>query len=105
MKNILYFLPFVLDCILYVFLGIASSFGSINPMVWVALIMLFISGFLMKTKKWRGSFLGILIGILLIYMGNQETGQIFKETILGIIICIYYVVCAVISYRERDITK
>ena len=100
MKSILYFLPFVLSCILYVFLGIVTSFGSINPMVWIALIMLFLSGFLMKTKKWWGSFLGILIGILLIYMGNQETGQIFKETTLGIIICIYYVVFAVISYNR-----
>ena len=52
-------------------------------------------------KKWWGSVLGILIGILLIYMGNQETGQIIKETPFGIIMCIYYIVCAFISYREN----
>lgn len=105
MKNILYFLPLVLGCILYVFLGIASSFGSIHPFVWIALTILFIAGLLIKNNKWWGSIFGIAIGILLIYMGNQETGQIFKETTLGIIMCIYYVVCAVISYRERDIAK
>ena len=105
MRKILYFLPFVLGCILYVFLGIASSFGSIHPFVWITLVILLIAGLLMKNNKWWGCILGILIGILLIYMGNQETGQIFKETTLGIIICIYYVVCAVISYRERDMTK
>ena len=100
MKKILYFLPVVLGCILYIFLGIASSFGSINPFVWVALGMLFISGFLMDKKKWWGSVLGILIGILLIYMGNQETGQIIKETLFGIIMCIYYIICALVSFKK-----
>lgn len=100
MKKILYFLPFVLGCILYIFLGVASSLDSINHFVWIALGMLLISGFLMNRKKWWGSILGILIGILLIYMGNQETGQIIKETLFGIIMCIYYIICAVLSYRE-----
>lgn len=101
MRKILYFLPFVLGCILYVFLGIVSSFGSINPFVWIALIMLFISGLLMKNNKWWGCFFGITIGILLICMGNQETGQIIKETPFGIIICIYYIVCAIITYKNK----
>lgn len=101
MKKILYFLPFVLGAALYIFLGIASSFGSINPLVWIALAMLLISGLLMKDNKWWGCILGIPIGILLIYMGNQETGQIIKETPFGIIMCIYYIVCAVVSYRDN----
>ena len=52
MKKILYFLPFVLGCALYVFLGIVSSFGSINPFVWIALVMLLVAGLLMKNNKW-----------------------------------------------------
>lgn len=102
MKKILYFFPFVLGCALYIFLGIASSFGTINPFVWIALSMLFIAGLLMKDNKWWGSILGIAIGILLIYMGNQETGQIIKETPFGIIMCIYYIICAVLSYRKSN---
>ena len=105
MKKILYFLPFILGCNLYVFLGIASLFDSIHPFVWIALIILFIAGLLMKNNKWWGSVLGIAIGILLIYMGNQETGQVISETTLGIIMCIYYIICAIITYRENDITK
>ncbi|MBQ2836053.1 MAG: hypothetical protein IJE68_04395 [Clostridia bacterium] len=104
MKKILYFLPVVLGCILYIFLGIASSFGSINPFVWIALGLLLISGLLMNRNKWWGCFLGILIGVLLIYMGSRETGQIIKETPFGIIMCIYYSVCAVITFRE-NLTK
>ena len=102
MKKILYFLPVILGCILYIFLGIASSFGSINPFVWIALGLLLISGLLMIRNKWWGSFLGIAIGILLIYIGNQETGQIIKETPFGIIMCSYYIVCAVVSYRDEN---
>lgn len=95
MRKILYFLPVILGFILYIFLGLASSFDSINPFVWIALGLLLISGLLMNKKKWWGCFLGILIGILLIYMGSRKTGQIIKETPLGITICIYYIVCYV----------
>ena len=105
MSKILYFLPVVLGGILYTFLGIASSFGSINSFVWIAFVMLLISALLMDKNKWWGSILGILIGILLIYMGNQETGQIIKETPFGIIMCIYYIICANISYRKGRLEK
>ena len=102
MRKILYFLPFVLGIILYIFLGVASSFGSIHPFVWIALGLLLISGLLMNKNKWWGCIIGIAIGILLIYMGNQETGQIIKETTFGIIMCIYYIVCGVLSYRKSN---
>ena len=100
MKKVLYFLPVALGTALYVFLGIASSFSSINPLVWIALVMLVISGILMNKNKWWGCVPGILIGILLIYMGTKETGQIIKETPFGIIMCVYYIVCAVVSYKS-----
>lgn len=101
MKKILYFLPFVLGFILYIFLGIVSSFGTINPFVWVALLLLLVAGLLMSRNKWWGCIFGILIGILLIYMGSRETGQIIKETLFGIVICIYYIVCALVSYKRK----
>ena len=101
MKKILYFLPFVLGFILYIFLGIVSSFGTINPFVWVALLLLLVAGLLMSQNKWWGCIFGIVIGILLIYMGTQETGQIIKETPFGIIMCIYYIVCALVSYKKQ----
>lgn len=101
MKKILYYLPVVLGCILYIFLGVVSSFGSINPFVWIALILLLISGLLMSRNKWWGCIFGILIGILLIYMGSRETGQIIEETLFGIVICIYYIVCALVSYKRK----
>lgn len=101
MRKILYFLPFVLGCIIYVFLGIVSSFGTINPFVWVALLLLLVAGLLMSQNKWWGCIFGIVIGILLIYMGTQETGQVIKETPFGIIMCIYYIVCALVSNKKK----
>ena len=105
MKKILYFIPFILGCVLYIFTGFVGSFSAINPFVWIALAILLFSAYLMNKKKWWGSVLGILIGILLIYMGNKETGQVVSETPLGIIMCIYYIICAVISYRENAIKE
>lgn len=101
MKKILYFLPFVLGFILYIFLGIVSSFGTINPFVWVALLLLLVAGLLMSKNKWWGCIFGIVIGILLMYMGTQETGQIINETPFGIIMCIYYIVCALVSNKKK----
>lgn len=105
MRKILYFLPFVIGCILYVFLGIASSFSSINPFVWIALGMLLVSGVIMNKNKSWGCAPGILIGILLIYMGTKETGQIIKETPFGIVMCIYYMVCAGLSYKKGSMKE
>ena len=68
MKKTLYFLPAVLGSVIYIFLGIVSSFAAINPFVWLSLILLFISGLLMNKNKWWGCIFGILIGVLLIYM-------------------------------------
>lgn len=98
--KIFYFLPFIIGCFIYIFLGIASSFRSISYLVWIALVMLFTSGILMNKNKWWGMYLGIIIGLLLIYVGTKETGQIIKETPFGIIICIYYIVCGIISYKN-----
>lgn len=101
MKKILYFLPAILGVAFYIFLGMAVSFKAINPFVWITLGILWLSAFLMVKNIWLGSLLGFLIGILLIYMGNQETGQIIKETPFGIVMCIYYVICAIACYKRQ----
>ena len=105
MNKIFNFLPFIMGCILYIFVGMVGSFSAINHFVWLALGMLLISGFLLYKKKCWGSIFGILIGILLIYMGTQETGQIVSETPIGIIMCVYYIICGVVAYKKRENNK
>ena len=101
MKKILYYLPVVIGFCFYLFLAIISTFESINPFVCIALLLLLIGAVLLNKNKWWGSIFGILIGCLLIYMGTQETGQIIKETPFGIIMIVYYMICGVISYKNR----
>lgn len=98
MKKILYFLPVIIGSVFYI---TVSFLGTINPFVWLALLLLLTSGILMNKSKWWASILGILIGCLLIYMGTQETGQIIKETPFGIIMIIYYIICGGVSYKNK----
>ena len=98
MKKILYYLPVIIGFIFYI---TVSFLGSVNPFVWVALLMLLVGAVLLNKNKWWGSIFGILIGCLLIYMWTQETGQIIKETPFGIIMIVYYIICGVISYKNK----
>lgn len=101
LKKTLYFIPLIIGFILYTFISLVDGFNSINLYTLISLLVLFFSGILMNKKKWWGSFLGIAVGILLIYIGTKETGQIIKETSLGIIICIYYLICGIFSYKSK----
>ena len=90
MKKILYFLPFILSSLFYIYIGIIDSFSAINPFIWILLCVLFNSGILMIQNKWWGCLLGILYGVAFILMGFNETGQLINETPFGIIICAYF---------------
>ena len=105
MKKIIFFLPAIIPCLFYgmVILEFGASF--IHPFVWVAIGSLVIAGVLMSKGKWWGCFGGILVGILLIYMGLQETDQIIKEWPIGVILCLYYVICGMYIMRRKSTMK
>ena len=98
MKKILYYLPVIIGFIFYI---TVSFLGSVNSFVWLALLLLLVGAVLLNKNKWWGSIFGILVGCLLIYMGTQETGQIIKETPFGIIMIVYYIICGVVSYKNK----
>lgn len=86
MKKLFYFLPAVSITIILVFLNILVLGGSLNYshpfgaiIYFITIALLFASAILMAKNKWWGCLFGILIGICLICMGMQETGQVFKE--------------------------
>ena len=99
MLKIMYFIPFILGCLLYGLVIAIGGLNGIDPFVWIVLFILFVSGMLLKRNKSWGAILGILIGIVLIYMGTKETGQIVSETPIGIIMSIYYLACGGISFK------
>ena len=91
MKKLIYFLPAIPSTILLVYFACLTSIDT-TPVVWIIDILLILSGLLLCKNKWWGCFFGIVVGGILVYMGSQETGQIFKEYIIGIPLIIFYVV-------------
>ena len=91
MKKMIYFTPAIIALLLYTVLGFISSFGTINPMVWVWIAIMFRSAVVMLKNKWYGCIGGFIVGCVLIYMSTQYTGQLINiERPCGIILCAYY---------------
>lgn len=94
MKKIFYYIPPTAALLLYVFLAVTSGFGSINPMVWFFVILLFIAAVLLSKNKWWGALLGLGVGIVLLWMSCQYTGQVIDiERPIGITFCLFYAIC------------
>ena len=56
--------------------------------------MLFLSAVLMARKKWFGCIPGILVGIIVIWISFQSTGQVIDiERPLGIALIAFYIFC------------
>lgn len=99
MKKILFFIPAIVFTIFY---GLAASggIGAINPIVILWLALFWISGILLSKTLFWGGLLGVIPAACFIYMGTQETGQIIKETPIGIVVLLYYAVCIYYVYKK-----
>ena len=94
MRKVLYFTPAIFGLVFYSLLAVFSGFGAIHPAVWLCIAMLFVSAILLAKKKWFGCVPGILIGIILIWMSFQSTGQVIDiERPLGISLIVFYIFC------------
>lgn len=101
MKKNMYFVPAVLALASYIILGFAGSFGAINPWVWLCIAIMFVSAILMLKNRWYGCIGGLAVGIVLIYMSTQYTGQTIDiERPIGIILCIYYLICGIVIHKN-----
>lgn len=99
MKKLVFFIPAIVFTIFY---GLVASggIGAIHPIVILWLALFWISGVLLRKTMFLGGLLGILPAACFIYMGTQETGQIMKETPIGIVILLYYAVCMYFVYKK-----
>lgn len=100
MKKILYFIPIALALLLYTVLGFSVGFSAISPWVWFWIVIMFVAAVVMFKQKWYGCIGGLAVGCVLIYMSTQNTGQIINERPLGIILCIYYLICGIAVYKK-----
>lgn len=100
MKKLIFYIPAIIFTILYGVIAISEK-GSISPIVLIWLALFYISGFILNKNIFWGSLLGALPAIHLIYMGTQETGQIFNEIPIGIVVLIFYIICGYSVYRNN----
>lgn len=92
MKKVIYFTPAIFGLMFYSLLTVYSGFGAIHPAVCLCIAMLFVSAVLMSKKKWYGCIPGILVGVILIWMSFQSTGQVIDiEMPLGIVLILFYI--------------
>ena len=94
MRKVMYFTPAIFGLVFYSFLAVFSGIGAIHPAVWLCIAMMFLSAVLMAQKKWFGCISGILVGIIVIWMSFQSTGQVIDiERPLGIALIAFYIFC------------
>ena len=106
MKKIMLFGPAIIALLLYLIIGLISNFRAISPFVWLFVALLFVSAVFMFKGKWFGCIGGIIVGVVLIYMSMQYTGQSINiEKPLGIILCIYFLMCGFLIYKRSVFKK
>ena len=97
----LYFLPVIVALVLYATLVVVARIGFISFGVGICFAMLVVAAILMTKNKWWGCLFGAALGVLLIGMSTQYTGQVIDiERPLGIVLCIYYTVCGLLSHKQ-----
>lgn len=99
MKKVLYYLPFIIFVLFYSYI-LLLDFNSLQSTFLIIILLPLIAGVLMDNNKWWGSIIGLILGIILIYMGIKDTGQIINERIIGVIIIVYYIICGITCYRK-----
>ena len=109
MKKILYFIPTTVVFVLLVFVLIILV-GPTNQLsdylIGIAILLIFlISDWFLSKPKWYGCILGTLLGAYVIYYGSGYHGQVFDERPIGILICAYYLICGVVTYRKQKNEK
>lgn len=101
MKKLIFFVPAILFTFFYGFIILVSGTVSLNPIVIVWLASMWIAGILLNRESWWGGLIGTIPGLCFIYMGTQDTGQIIKETPIGIVVLLFYVGCSLIIYKNN----
>ena len=94
MRKVMCFTPAIFGLVFYSFLAVFNGIGAIHPAVWLCIALLFASAILMAQKKWLGCMPGLLVGVILVWMSFQSTGQVIDiERPLGIALIVFYIFC------------
>ena len=102
MRKVLFFTPAIFGIVFYSLLAVFSGFGAIHLAVWLCIALLFASAILIAKKKWFGCIPGILVGVILIWMSFQYTGQVIDiERPLDIVLILFYILSWLVSRKVQ----
>ena len=103
MKKFLYIMPAVLICMLYALLAsLAGGISGFQPVAFVYITLPILAGIFLRRGKWWGCFFGIAMGVVLLYMGSQHTGQVMDiERPMGLAFLIYYTIMGFICRKAN----
>ena len=90
MKTLFYYIPPTVALLFYALLVLTSGLGSIHLMPWFFVILLFIAAFMLNNNKWWGSLFGVIVGVALVWMSFQYTGQPTAEKVIGYPMVVQY---------------
>ena len=99
---IMYFIPAAIMVICNLIAVEAMGFSAVHPVAWLITVLLGASALMMYQNRWWGCLLGVAVGFVFVYMGTRETGQIINESPIGVLICVYYLICGIICCKMKD---
>ena len=101
MKKILYALPAILYCGAVIAFGMQLGFdGSLKPITWVYMLLLLTAAVILCMNKWWGSFSGIAVGAIIIYLFvNSHVHHHINENPIGIAVMVYYALMGLLCYK------
>ncbi len=101
MKKTIFFIPAILLTAYYGGLAFGVGPSSVQPMIWVSLLLLWSGGILLSRRFIWGAFCGALPGLLLIYQSTQKNIQLLQmELPLGLALLLFYMFCVCALYQR-----
>lgn len=98
--KLLYCVPSVLYCGFVAAIGFDSGFGGFLPETWVYVVLLVLASVLLCMGKWWGSFPGIAVGAIIIYLFvNSRVHQHIDATPIGIAVIVYFAAMGLMCYN------
>ncbi|MCR4951093.1 MAG: hypothetical protein K6A40_07215 [Solobacterium sp.] len=94
-------IPPLLLTAVYVMLVGAAGIKAVQIMGYVVLALLYFSAWLLIRKVWAGCVFGMMGGVLMIWFGIQNSGQLIREWPAGIAIFLFYMLAGyVLNMRD-----
>jgi len=102
LKQLIYSIPPILYGSILTML-IDSGAGSVSPVGYIALLLMSACSLLLIKGKWWGAAFGFAAGLIFTALGFRDTAylSIIREYVIGIPLCIFYIVCAFICFLDE----